>query len=191
MWLLMIRGISIGIGALALLFFLIFVTFLVGLKFATRGRISALFLDHKSLWGVLLKIDGNFVHYGKNADQEDYALVDDKQIWTMYPSAFPRILQYPIRAHLYMRGISEPLDFNQLSELDNETRAAMTAKMVHLMSDEAVLKTIWSDVRNTHGIVVQKGGGLSIIIIILLAIIGLLGGFNVYLTLAVRKVLGG
>lgn len=186
-----VRGLLIGIGALIMLLAGIAIFFILWAKFVTHHRIMALFIDHKSFYGLLLKQDGNQIHLGTGKEREDYSLEDDKQFWTMFPSGLPRFVQYPVRSHLYIRGTPGPLsiDVEGLGEADT---LAMTARMVMLMSDEKVLASMWHDVHSTHsGAMVQRGGGFSWITIIMLGIVLLLGGVNVFLTMSIQKMLGG
>jgi hypothetical protein len=181
-WMLLTRALGIALGVFTLLIGGAAMFLIIWAKFITRGRIMGLFIDHNSFYGQLLKIDGDKVHLGRGENQEDYMLVDEKQFWTMFPSGFPRIVQYPVRAHIYVRNVAEPYS----PSIENDI--VFTAKMVRLMSDEAVLKTVWKDVRETHGIKDKKGISLGVI---LLGILMLMGVFNIIMLLNISKALGG
>ena len=163
-------------GGIFVLFILILVVYIdIWLKFHTRGKISALFIDNKSIFGALLTIeDGNKVYYGKGDKREMYLLDDKKQYLSLYPAGLPRLLQLTIRTYWYVRNVPNPVDVTGRV-------APLTARMLRQISDEAMVKQTWKDVREGAGIGTQKKSS-NMALYLVFACLGLIA-FNLYLTM--------
>ena len=163
-------------GGIFVLFILILVVYIdIWLKFHTRGKISALFIDNKSIFGALLTIeDGNKVYYGKGDKREMYLLDDKKQYLSLYPAGLPRFLQLTIRTYWYLRNVPNPIDVTGRV-------APLTSRMLRQISDEAMVKQTWKDVREGAGVGTQKKSSNMALYLVLacLALVAL----NLYLTM--------
>jgi len=151
-------------------------------KKAVQNRIYAIFLEQKSLSSKLLKIDGDKIYMGRGEKKEEYLLNTDKQFWAWWPAGLPRIVQVPVRAHWYIRNRPEPVDPENME-------ATLSARSMMMISDEALLKQTWKDVRESTGIPAMKRG--SSIALILIYITLALVGFNIYVTMQLKSLLGG
>lgn len=170
------------IGKVFGIFFGIFIVFVLGLivyvdiwlKFHTRGRVVAIFVDNRSIFSALLTIeDGNKLFYGKGDKKEEYLLDDKKQYLTLYPAGLPRFLQITLRAYWYIRNQATPID-------PTGKPSSLTAKMLRMISDEAMVKQTWKDVRESQGLNKGKSSNLALYLIFgCLAI----SAVNVYLTM--------
>lgn len=172
-----VLGKALGITAIAMVVLIIcFVVFMdIWSRYATRGRIYAYFFEHRNFSPRLLRedISANCVWLGIGENKEKYLLDDAKQFWTMWPPGIPRFIQVPIRAHIYVRNQMEPLD-------PSNTTSSLTAKAFRMVTDEAMLKQAWKDVRESLGVRTGKfplTPGLFLSILVLLIV-----GFNAYLT---------
>ena len=168
-----IFGIFLGVFVLFILALVVYID--IWLKFHIKGKITALFLDNKSIFGALLTIeDGNKVYYGKGDKREMYLLDDKKQYLSLYPAGLPRFLQTTVRTYWYIRNQPNPVDTSgRLSPL--------TARMLRMISDEAMVKQTWKDVRESQGLARPKGSG-SLALYLVIACLGLIA-FNLWLTM--------
>ena len=168
-----IFGIFFGIFAAFLICLVVYID--IWMKYHVKGKVSALFIDNKSIFGALLTIeDGNKVYYGKGDKREMYVLDDKKQYLSLYPAGLPRMLQVTVRTYWYIRNVPNPVDVTGKV-------APLTARMLRQISDEAMVKQTWKDVREAAGAVAQKKQS-SMALYLLLACIGLIA-FNLILTL--------
>ncbi len=174
-WLTMgkIFGIFFGIFALFVIILVVYVD--IWVKMHTKGKIVALFLDNRSIFGALLTIeDGNKAYYGKGDKREMYLLDDKKQYISLYPSGLPRILQAPVRTYWYIR--------NQPNPIDGSAKAIpLTSRMLRQISDEAMVKATWKDVRESVGVGAQKKSS-NMALYLVFACLALIA-FNLYLTM--------
>ncbi len=172
-------------GKILGIFFGIFVVFILGLivyvdiwlKFHTRGKAIALIHDNRNIFSVLLSIEDDKMFYGRGDKKEMYLLNDAKQSLLLYPSGVPRFLQVPVRAYEYIR--------NQSAPVSPEGRPSpLTAKMLRMISDEAMVRQTWRDVRESQGLNKQKGSNLALYLVFgCLAI----GAFNLYLIMGMQS----
>ena len=166
-------GIFFGIFLLFVVFLVVYID--IWLKFHTRGKVSALFIDNKSIFGALLTIeDGNKVYYGKGDKREMYILDDKKQYLSLYPAGLPRMLQITVRTYWYIRNVPNPVDVTGKV-------APLTARMLRQISDEAMVKQTWKDVREAAGVGVQKKAS-NLALYIVFACLAV-AAFNLYLAM--------
>jgi len=169
-----IMGIFIGIFVAFIAFLVVYLD--IWVKFHVRGKVFAFFIDNKSLSGALLKIeDGNKVFFGTGDKKEMYLLDDSKQYLTLYPAALPRFLQVVVRSYWYVKNQPQPIDPK------SGTMSALTAKMLRQISDEAIVKQTWKDVREATGIQKAKSGS-SLALYLVFGCLALIA-FNLYLTM--------
>lgn len=169
-----VMGIFLGIFVVFVLGLIVYVD--IWLKFHTKGKIVAIFIDNKSIFSALLTIeDSNKVFYGKGDKKEEYLLEDDKQYLSLYPAGLPRFLQITVRTYWYIRNQSVPVNITGKRSL------GLTARMLRMISDEAMVKQTWKDVRESQGLVQKKAGG-SLALYIVIGCLGLIV-FNLYLTM--------
>ncbi len=152
-------------------------------KRSTEARLLGVFLDHRKLYSKLLLVDVERAYLGRGDKREEYYLDKDKQYWAGWPAGLPSVLQIPVRAHLYIRNQSEPLD-------PENPEATLSARSRMMISDEAMLKTTWRDVREAAGGAAPATRSSSMAIILLAGNLALTG-FILYLVLNVQTLLGG
>jgi len=114
-------------------------------KRTTVGRIYCFFLEQRNLSGRLLKTDSGKVFMGKGEDKEEYLLDHTRQFWTWWPPGLPKFIQVPVRSHFYIRHNPEPFDPENLE-------AMISTKSLRIISDEAMLRQTWKDVRESTGV---------------------------------------
>ena len=181
--LVMSKIIGLLLGVLAIFTIGIILVIDIWAKKAAQGRIYALFLEQRSLFSKLLKIDNGKVYLGKGDAKEEYLLDTKKQFWAMWPGGLPKFLQVPIRAHWYLRNSPEPVD-------PENAEATLSARSRRMLSDEAMLKATWHDVReSTMGPqTAQRGSGMALILIFMCL---MASSLNIYLTMSIQKMLKG
>jgi len=160
-------------------------------KRMTHNQMYCFFVEQKHLFGRLLKVDNGKVYMGKGESKEEYLLDHNKQFWTWWPPGLPKFLQVPVRSHFYVRHNPEPFDPENLDALISSTS-------LRLISDEAMLKQTWKDVRETTGIRASAGTNANTWVLILTFISLLVSGIVLYMVMNMqssfeefRKMLGG
>jgi len=137
-------------------------------KYAVRGKADAIFFEERSIWGRLLPIDTTKteerIHLSKGENQEDYLLQADRMFLTLWPAFLPRPLQQPVRTWVFVRGNPEPID-------PSNVKLTITSKSLRIMSDEALLKSTWKDMREAVGLAQRK----SPVFLLFLAILANVG----------------
>jgi len=168
-----VLGIFVGIFVVFILALIVYID--IWLKFHTRGKVVALFLDNKSIFSALLTIeDGNKVYYGKGDKREMYVLDDKKQYLSLYPAGLPRFLQTIVRTYWYIRNTPTPIDVTGRV-------TALTSRMLRQISDEAMVRQTWKDVRESAGVAAQKKAS-NLALYLVFASLALIA-FNLYLTM--------
>jgi hypothetical protein len=152
-------------------------------KFTVRGKVSIVFFETRRIYSMLLKedTDNKCVWRGAetNPQREKYRLVPEKKFEIMYPGGLPWFLQERVRAWVYARNGDEPFD-------PENTRSTTSAKMNRMISDEALLRTMWKDLRQSVGLT-AGGGPLSMQMLLFLAFIALLSGLGMILSYNLGK----
>ncbi len=153
-------------------------------KFTVRGKVSAVFIDTRRIYSMLLKedTDNKCIWRGaeSNPNREKYRLVPEKKFEIMYPGGLPWFLQERIRCWIYKRNIDEPWDPENM-------KSTTSAKMNRMISDEALLRTMWRDLRQSVGLTGGTGGPISMQMLLFLGFIALLSGLGMILTYNLSK----
>jgi len=183
MGLVLAKTLGLMVGALAVMVVGIVVVMDIWAKRHTANMIYCIFLEQRSLFSKLLKVEGNKVYLGKGDDKEEYLLDTTKQFWAWWPSGLPRMVQVPVRTHWYLRSVPEPVD-------PENVRASISSKSLRLISDEALLKATWKDVRESVGVIAPVRGGSSLALILVFATLAI-SGFTLYLVMGIKQMLGG
>ena len=170
----MVAGVM-AIGALALVVFVD-----VWAKKFTMGKFCCYFLQQKHLFSRLLREDNGKVYIGRREDKEEYVLSSEKQFWVWWPASIPQALQVPVRAHLYVRFNPEPWDPEKLEML-------ITSKSLRIISDEAMLKTAWKDVREAAQSRIGAAGALPQWVVIAIIATAALSGGTMYLVMQLQR----
>ena len=153
-------------------------------KKAIEGCILGVFIENRKLFSKLMKIESGKAYLGKGDKREEYLLDDRKQFWAGWPAGIPKILQIPVRAHWYVRNNSEPID-------PQHKVSTLSARSRMMLSDEAMLKTTWQDVRDAadkEGKTGLTAGPNRILLILIFANMALTGG-ALYIIMNVQKIL--
>jgi len=172
-----VMGIVLGTMAVLVLGFAFFLD--VWAKRTTQNRIYCFFIEQKHLFGKLLAEDGGKVFMGRGENKEEYLLDPNKQFWTSWPPGLPKFLQVPVRSHFYIRHNPEPYDPENLE-------AMISSRSLRLISDEAMLKQTWKDVRETTGVRGGMGSNANTWVLILIFITILLVGFCLYMIMGLQ-----
>jgi len=173
-----ILGIVLGTMAAMTIGFAFFLD--VWAKRATHNCVYCFFIEQRSLFGKLLAIDSGKVFLNKGENKEEYLLDHTKQFWVWWPPGLPKFLQVPVRSHFYVRHNPEPYDPENLD-------AMISARSLRIISDEAMLKQTWKDVRETTGIRASIGSPPTAWILLLVFIILVVVGFNLYITMDLQN----
>lgn len=173
-----IFGTVVGVMAIGVLVLVIFID--IWAKKATVGRFNCLFLEQKHLFSRLLKEDSGHVYLGRGENREQYLLDPGKQFWAHWPAGLPAALQVPVRAHFYVRYNPEPWDPEKLEAL-------ISSRSLRIISDEAMLKTTWKDVRDSAGARGGLAAGLPSWALALLLACTALSGIALYMIMGLQK----
>jgi len=166
-------GTSFGITAIFLIFFLVGMLFWV--RAAVRDKTYCFFLSvSRQLRGKLLKPKQNTILVGSGEDAPKYLTHPSKQFWSYWPPGFPRFIQEPVPTLFFVEGNVEPLD-------PYDRKSLISPESLRKISDEAMLKQTWKDVRETLGI---KSGlwGSSTLMLVLLIVAILVAGVAAFLS---------
>lgn len=182
--LLMVLGKTIGLMIATLVVFAVGLLIALDLwaKKAVQNRIYAIFLEQKSLFSKLLKVDGDKVYLGRGEKKEEYLLDTAKQFWAWWPAGMPRMIQIPVRSHWYIRNRPEPIDPENMD-------TTLSARSMMMISDEGMLRQTWKDIRESTGLAGAKKGSSLALILILITLT--LVGFNIYVNMQIKSMLGG
>ena len=153
-------GISLGVSLVGLI--LVVVGTLIWVRFTVKGKVYCFFFnENKQLFGRILSPNSNTVTLGGGGDAEKYFVEPSKLFWSFWPPGFPRFIQEPLPTLLFVRNNVEPFDPYNLTSL-------ISAKSVYKISDEAMLKQTWKDVRESVGIKAVASGSSMLLLILIL-----------------------
>lgn len=151
---------------------------IVFIKLISKGKVAAVFFDERRIYSMLTVEDAvnQCIWRGKedDANREKYKLVADKVFEIRWPSGAPWWMQERLRAWMYTRNNDEPWDPSNM-------RVTMSARMNRMVSDEALLRTMWKDLRAATGIP-GGNGKMPISIILFLGLIALFAGIGMIMT---------
>jgi hypothetical protein len=152
----------------------------VYVKFKARGKVACVFFDTRRIYSMLLEEDvaSKCVWRGKedNPNRERYNLVADKVFEITWPSGLPWFMQERLRAWLFTRNNDEPWDPSNM-------RVTMSARMNRMISDEALLRTMWRDLRQSTGAGGGGSGGpMSMQMMLFFGFIALIAGIGLVFT---------
>ncbi len=165
-------GTSLGICAVVLVIFLVATMFWV--RTAVRSKVYCFFLsESKQMTGGLHKPESGTIIVGDGDDAPKYLIHPSKQFWSYWPQGLPRFVQEPVPTYFYVQGNAEPLD-------PYDRTALISPESLRKISDEAMLKQTWKDVRETLGIKAKLGGNM--LLLILIAVVGLLAGVAAFMS---------
>jgi len=182
-------GMSFVIMAVVLVIFMMFLLFWV--RATVRDRIYCFFLSgNRQLKGKLLKPSADdTIVVGSSDDAPKYLTHSSKQFWSFWPPGFPRFIQEPVPTLLYVAGNAEPLDPYDRTSL-------ISPEALRKISDEAMLKQTWKDVRETLGLKPAFGSNKLLLLLVMVAVLA--SGIAAYLSFnsmnqidTVIKMLGG
>jgi len=166
-------GISLGICAVVLFFVLAGSMFWV--RSTVRDKCYCYFLsESKQLKSKLLKPKLNTIVVGSSEDAPEYIIHSTKQFWAPWPPGFPKFVQEPVPTYFFVEGNAEPLD-------PYDRKSLISPESLRKISDEAMLKQTWKDVRETLGIKPAFGGNKLLLILVLIAVIA--SGVGVYFSM--------
>jgi len=164
-------GTSFGICAIVLFFTLAGSLFWV--RSTVRDKAYCFFLSgNRQLKGKLLKPTGDTIVVGEGEDAPKYLTHSSKQFWSAWPPGFPKFVQEPVPTLFYVEGNVEPLD-------PYDRRSLISPEGLRKISDEAMLKQTWKDVRESLGIKPAFKG--NTLLLILVSITAVISGLAVYL----------
>lgn len=167
-------GVFFGVVVIFILAVVVYLD--IWLKFHTRGKVIGIFVDNKSIFSALLSIEnGNQINFGKGDKREMYLLEDEKQFLSLYPAGLPRFLQIPVRTYWYIRNNSVPLN------ITGKNNSGLTARMLRMISDEAMVRQTWKDVREGIGLRKQATGS-SLGLYLVFACLAV-SAFNLFMTM--------
>jgi hypothetical protein len=139
------------------------------------------------LVGKLFKPLSNTIVIGKGPDALKFLVHPSKFFWTRWPPGMPTWIQEPVPALLYVEGNCEPLD-------PYDRKSLITPQSLHKISDEAMLKQTWKDVRDATGVAPKENKLLLILVVVavaasaIAAVIAFMGLGQIG---TIRQILGG
>ena len=181
-------GMSLGICAITLVVFGVGMLFWV--RASVRDRVFCFFLsENRQMKSKLHKPTGNTIIVGSGADAVKYVQHSSKQFWSFWPPGMPRFVQEPVSTLLYVEGNIEPLD-------PYDRKSLMSPEALMKISDEAMLKQTWKDVRETMGMKPAIKGNLLLLVLVLIAVaMSSVAAYLAYTTVdqldVILKLLGG
>jgi len=163
--LVILKSLGLSFGICAVVLFFVFAGSLFWIRSAVRDKCYCFFLsESKQLWGKLLKPQQNTIIVGSGEDAPKYIIHSTKQFWSAWPPGFPRFVQEPVPTYFYVEGNAEPLD-------PYDRKSLISPESLRKISDEAMLKQTWKDVRETLGIKAAFGGNTLLLILVLIAVL--------------------
>jgi hypothetical protein len=157
---------------------------LVFVKLSSKGKVAAVFIDTRSIYSRLFKEDtmNQCIWRGKedNPNREKYKLIADKSFELEWPGGFPWILRTKLKAWIYTRNNDEPWDPSNM-------KVVMSARMNRMISDEALLRTMWKDIRTATGIGQGGGSPMGMKLLLFLGFIALIGAIGALMTYNLGK----
>jgi len=156
-------GMSFAIMAVVLVIALVATLFWV--RTTVRGKVYCYVLaENKQMRGHLLKPQSNCVVIGSGENAPKLLIHPSKQFWSFYPPGFPKFTQEPVPTYFYVAGNAEPLD-------PYDRKSLISPESLRKISDEAMLKQTWKDVKESIGL---KGGAKNdkIMLILILVAVG-------------------
>ena len=155
-------GLSLGICAVVLVIFITGSLFWV--RMAVRDKAFCYILsENRQLKSKLLKPKQNTIIIGSGDDAPKYLMHPSKQFWSPWPPGFPNFMQEPVPTYMFVEGNAEPLDpYNR--------KALISPESLRKISDEAMLKQTWKDVRETLGFKSTFGGNTLLLILVAVAV---------------------
>lgn len=158
---------SILIKTLALAFGAIFVILTMisfRIKIMTKGKICCFFInDDKLLTWKLITPESELLPWNKkNGDKVKSLASKERQFDVDYPLGFPSFMQSRIKALEFVVGDAEPKDlFNKAPG-----KSIVTEQLLQKISDDAVMKGMWRDLREGLGLLGKKPNMKTIMLII-------------------------
>lgn len=155
-------GTSLAIMAAVLGVFLVGSVFWV--RSAVKNRTYCFFLaENKQLSGKLLKATSNMIKVGSGDAATAYIAHPSKEFWSFWPPGFPRFIQEPVPTLFFVEDNAEPLD-------PYDRKSLITPQSLMKVSDEAMLKQTWKDVKESMGLKGQPKSDKMLLLLILAAI---------------------
>jgi len=165
-FLVILKSVGMSLGVCAVVLFFIMVGMMFWVRKAVQDRLYCIFLSaNRQMRGKLLKAQSDeTIVVGSDADAPKYLTHSSKQFWSFWPPGLPRFVQEPVPTLLYVSGNAEPLD-------PYDRTALISPESLRKISDEAMLKQTWKDVRETLGIRPAFGNNMILLILVVLAMV--------------------
>jgi len=149
-----------GIAAAAIVIILVVMSFRI--KTMVRGKIYCLRIGHnKQLRGELHKAQSETIEMDKGENKRKYLISKERQFWSMWPPGFPTFLQEPVPSLIFVEGDAEALNIFK-------TKPIITDVALQKISDDAMLRSTWRDVRESVG-AKARGPDSKLLYLILIA----------------------
>lgn len=181
--LVLLKTLGLMVLAVAVMIVIMIVFMDIWAKRHTTNMIFGIFLEQRSLFSKLLKIEGDKVYLGRGDNREEYLLNTQKQFWAWWPPGLPRAIQVPVRAHWYLRNVPEPVD-------PENTSSSISSKALRMISDESMLRSTWKDIRESVGGPTPSRQGSSLALVLVFVTLAI-SGFTLYLVMGIKSTIGG
>lgn len=175
----LIETLGLAFGAI----FVILAVMSLRIKSMTKGKICCFFLgDDKLLTWRLITPESELLPWNKRGKDKVKSLASkERQFDVYYPLGFPTFLQCRIKALEFVEGDAEPKDLFGKAK----GKTIITEQLLQKISDDAVMKGMWKDMREGLGLK-SKGTNtktiLLVVVIIAAVVIALMvakGGLHV------------
>lgn len=157
--LVLIKTIAMAFGVI----FVILVMMAMRIKASARSKICCFYInDDKLLTWKLLEPDSELLPWSKKGDKVKSLASKERQFDVDYPLGFPAFLQVRIKALEYVVGNAEPVNLFG-------TKAIITEGLLQRISDDAVMKGMWRDMREGLGLTGKKMNMKTMLIVLAIA----------------------
>jgi len=158
----LVKTLALAFGAI----FVILTLFSFRIKVMTKGKICCFFInDDKLLTWKLITPESELLPWNKkNGDKVKSLANKERQFDVDYPLGFPSFMQSRIKALEFVVGDAEPKD------LFSKTpgKSIITELLLQKISDDAVMKGMWRDLRESLGLLGKKPNMRAILLIIVI-----------------------
>lgn len=182
---LILTALGVSLGVFIAFVILMIVMFIIYIKVVASGKSALLTLDRDGvLRRRLIKPDDNGLLKVKNAktkEIQEYQTAKETRFMVEWPAFGPAWLRERIYASLHEQNRKESIP---ITVSPSRSPLPLTAKGLHVVSDESVLRMVWKDMRDrTEGKV--GANNTTTILAIGIILIAIAAGLQIWLLLKI------
>jgi len=138
--------------------FLMTIVMIVWVRAMVKGKMYVYILEpNKQITTMLTRVTSDKIDLGKGDDAQTYVISPRKMFWMMWPPGFPDFVRSPVPASVYVRNVPEPID-------PYEQDSMVTGSSLKIIRDEAMLRTLWRDLREQLGVKTYRPDMLTLVL---------------------------